>query len=122
MLCDVFAGKHGVYTGHCPCCLNIDRFDSRVRAGAAHERHVQSTRRQQIIDEPPGASYKTLGLFSSDSFSNGRMDRKVHSHVQFRVLCIAQAAQIFRPPAAHQKQGSTRAKSPSDRQGLSSRA
>ena len=63
MLRDVFSGKHRAHTGRGPRRFDVDRFDSRVRAGAAHERHVQGSRGQQIIDEAPGAGHKAQRFF-----------------------------------------------------------
>jgi hypothetical protein len=50
---------------------------------------MQGSGGKQVVDEAPFAGHKALGFFSSNSFSNRRIDRKFHNDasdpVQLRV-------------------------------------
>ena len=95
MLRDLLAGIHGAHAGHRASRFDIDDFDPRVGAGAAHKRHMQGSRRQQIIDVAPGAGDKALGLFSFDSLADGRIDRKIHSDFQSFASLLRAFCQVF---------------------------
>src|SRR6185369_898740 len=76
---DVVPGENRMHAGHLPRRGYVDGFDARVRAGAARERRVQGSRRQQIVDEAAGAGDEALGLFSPDALADRRIDGKIHS-------------------------------------------
>src|SRR5918999_2382480 len=78
MLRNIFSAKDRAHAGHRARRIDGNALYSRVRARAAHERSVQGSRRQHVVDVAARAGDEALRFFSSDSFSDGRMAGKIH--------------------------------------------